>query len=288
MPTAPLRASIVVIGDEILGGFVGDTNSGWLAHRLRVHGVPLDRVVTVPDTAAAIDEALRTELGRRRPRVVVTSGGIGSTPDDLTLAAVAATLGTGLRTEVVIDAAIDAALAQASDAGTTVTPGHAASMRKMARVPQDAYLLPGAAGSVAPGIAVDVDGGAGAYGGATVVVLPGVPGEFRRIVADGVEPALLAGRGRPEHLVEVRHAYPESALNPVLERLVAEVPEVHVGSYPGRECIVRLQGPEQPTERAGGMIRAFLADLDRSRGAALARERWQARFPPPDPSTPQS
>lgn len=266
MPTHPLRASMVVIGDEILGGFVADTNSGWLARRLRVHGVPLDRVVTVPDTAGDIDEALRAELGRRRPRVVATSGGIGSTPDDLTLAAVAATLETGLRTDPVIDAAIDAAVARAAGAGRALTPAHAASMRKMARVPEHAYLLPGAGGSVAPGVAVDVDGGAGAVGGATVVVLPGVPSEFRRIVADGVEPALLAGRGRPEHLVEVRHTHPESALNPVLERLVAELPEVHVGSYPGPECIVRLQGPEQTTERAGYLVRAFLADLDRGEG----------------------
>ena len=90
-----LRASIVVIGDEILGGFVHDTNSHWLAGQLQTHGIPLDRVQTVPDTMAAIDEGLRMELGRSRPRLILTSGGIGSTPDDLTMEAVAATLGRG-------------------------------------------------------------------------------------------------------------------------------------------------------------------------------------------------
>lgn len=280
----PLRASIVVIGDEILGGFVQDTNSGWLATRLRVLGVPLDRVVTVPDTPEAIDEALRAELARQRPRVVVTSGGIGSTPDDVTLAAVAATLGTGLRTDETIAAAIDRSLARSAALGIAVAPGHAASMRKMARVPEAAYLLPGAEG-VAPGVVVDVDGGSARNGGATIVVLPGVPSEFRRIVAEGLEPGLLVGRGVPEHVVELRHAYPESALNPVFDRVVAEYRDVHLGSYPGRECIVRLQGPDRDrVEAAAVLVRSFLADLTAAPGAERAQQRWRGRWTPDPPA----
>lgn len=281
---SPLRASIVVIGDEILGGFVQDTNSGWLAARLRVLGVPLDRVVTVPDTPEAIDEALRAELARPRPRVVVTSGGIGSTPDDVTLAAVAATLGTGLRTDEAIAGAIDRSLARSAALGIAVAPDHAASMRKMARVPEAAYLLPGAEG-VAPGVAVDVDGGSGRDGGATIVVLPGVPSEFRRIVAEGLEPGLLVGRGAPEHVVELRHGYPESALNPVFDRVVAEFGDVHLGSYPGQECIVRLQGPDRDrVEEAAALVRSFLADLTAAPGAERAQQRWRRRWAPDPPA----
>jgi molybdenum cofactor synthesis domain-containing protein len=272
-----LRASVVVIGDEILGGFVQDTNSGWMARRLTALGVPLERVVTVPDELDAIDEALAAELGRARPRVVLTSGGIGSTPDDLTLEAVARHLGRGLRTEPDIDARITQALAWTAGQGVTISEGHERSMRKMARVPDGAYLLPAASG-VAPGVAVDVDGGARTDGGATIVVLPGVPSEFRRIVAEGVEPALLAGRGHPLHVVEVTHPYPESTLNPVLDRIVAEYPDVHLGSYPGVECIVRLQGPEDRAEDAAELVRAFLAELDRDDGAMRIREGWKRRW----------
>jgi molybdopterin-biosynthesis enzyme MoeA-like protein len=75
-----VHASIVAIGDEILEGFVRDTNSGWLAERLRQVGVTLDRVVVVPDDVGAIVETLRAELSRSRPRLVFTSGGIGTTP----------------------------------------------------------------------------------------------------------------------------------------------------------------------------------------------------------------
>lgn len=272
-----LHASIVVIGDEILGGFVQDTNSGWMAQRLTALGIPLDRVVTVPDELDAIDEALAGELARARPRVVLTSGGIGSTPDDLTLEAVARHLGMGLRTEASIDERITQALAWTAGHGVAISEGHERSMRKMARVPDAAYLLPGASG-VAPGVAVDIEGGARDDGGATIVVLPGVPSEFRRIVTEGVEPALLAGRGQPLHLVEVTHSYPESTLNPVLDRIVAEYPDVHLGSYPGARCIVRLQGAKDRAEEAAELVRSFLAHLDRSEGAVRVREGWKRRW----------
>lgn len=275
-----LRVSIVVIGDEILGGFVQDTNSGWIAQRLTVLGVPLDRVVTVPDDLGSIDEALQTELARPRPRLVLTSGGIGTTPDDLTLAAVAVSLGTELRVEPEIDLRITRALEWTARQGVTVAPEHENAMRKMALVPRDAYLLPGAQG-VAPGVAVDVDQGSGADGGATIVVLPGVPDELRRIVLEGVEPALLAGRGEPQHVVEITHAYPESTLNPVLERIVAEFPDVHLGSYPGEVCLVRLKGRKDRAEEAADLVRDFLAALDADEDASRMRAAWRRRFAGP-------
>ena len=273
---ARLRCSMIVIGDEILDGFVQDTNSGFVAGRLHALGIPLDRIVTVPDQASAIQEALTVELGRARPRVVLTSGGIGSTPDDLTMAAVAAYLGQELVVQPDVDERISRALEWTARQGVRVTEGHERSMRRMALVPSEGYLLPGAEG-VAPGVAVAVEGGS-ERGGATIVVLPGVPGELRRIVHAGVEPALLAGRGRPQHVVEIRHSYPESTLNPVLDRIVAEYPQVHLGSYPGVECVVRLEGDEAATESAAALVREALDELDADDGALLLRERWRARW----------
>ena len=275
--TAALRASIVVIGDEILGGFVRDTNSGWLAGRLRTLGVPLDRVATVPDDPAAIDEALRAELARARPRVLLTSGGIGSTPDDVSLEAVAATLARRLVVEPTIDARIGAAIARSAGQGAPVGQGQADSMRKMALVPEGAYLL-GDTPSLAPGVAVDVDGGSARPRGATIVVLPGIPAELRRITLDTVEPSLLRGRGRPRHVVEITHRYPESALNPILHRLVADFPDVHIGSYPGRRCTVRLTGDAQRVEQAAAAVRDYLAELDARPGSPRQRAAWGRRW----------
>ena len=275
--SAGVRVSIVVIGDEILGGFVQDTNSQWLAQRLQSLGFPLDRIVTVPDSFEAIDEALGAELARSRPRLLLTSGGIGSTPDDVTFEAVARHLGLELEFEPTINERISAALTWTSEQGMDVTEEHERSMRKMARVPQSGYLLPGAPGFV-PGLAVDVDGGLDSDGGATIVVMPGVPGQLQRIFDDGVEPHLLAGRGTPQHVAEVRHPYPESTLNPVLDRLVAEFPDVHLGSYPGTECIVRLKGDKARVEAAMELVDEYLAVLADDPAAQRLSQAWRARW----------
>jgi molybdenum cofactor synthesis domain-containing protein len=275
--TATVRVSIIVIGDEILGGFVQDTNSSWLAQRLQTLGFPLDRVVTVPDSFAAIDEALGAELRRERPRLVLTSGGIGSTPDDVTFAAVASHLGTGLRVEPSIDKRISAALEWTSSQGVDVTDDHERSMRKMALVPDSSYVVPGTPGFL-PGVAVDIDGGVHAVEGASIVVMPGVPGQLQRIFTEGVEPHLLAGRGRPQHVEEITHPYPESTLNPVLDRLVAEYPDVHLGSYPGHECTVRLKGDKGRVTAAMQLVLDYLAELDADPGAVRLAEAWQSRW----------
>lgn len=275
--SAGVRVSIVVIGDEILGGFVQDTNSSWLAQQLQSLGYPLDRIATVPDSFDAIDEALGLELARSRPRLVLTSGGIGSTPDDVTFEAVGRHLGLDLYLEPTINERITAALAWTSDQGMNVTEEHERSMRKMARVPETAYLLPGAPGFV-PGVAIDVDGGCGVDEGATIVVMPGVPGQLQRIFTDGVEPHVLAGRGRPQHVAEIRHPYPESTLNPVLDRLVAEYPDVHLGSYPGDECIVRLKGDKDRVESAMTLVVEYLDDLAGDPAAERLSQAWRARW----------
>ena len=271
-----LRASILVIGDEILGGFVHDTNSHWLAGQLQAHGIPLDRVQTVPDTLAAIDEGLRMELGRSRPRLIMTSGGIGSTPDDLTMEAVAATLGRGLVVNEEIDRRITLALEWTAGTGATVTPDHERAMRRMARVPEGTYLLQGARG-VAPGVAVDVDGGL-ADAGVTIVILPGIPGELKRIYTDGIVPELLTGAGTPQHVVEMTHGYPESSLNPVFDRLVSDFPDVHLGSYPGKECTIRLKGERGRVEAAEAVVRAYLQELDDDPGANELKTAWASRW----------
>ena len=277
-----IRVSIVVIGDEILGGFVADTNSGWLASRLQTLGFPLDRVSTVPDSFDAISEALQTELGRARPRLILTSGGIGSTPDDLTFEAVARHLGIGLRIEPLIDDRITAALAWTSSQGVDVTPEHERSMRKMSLVPESARVLLGSDGFL-PGVAVDIDGGCGTQQGATIVVMPGVPAELRRIFDQGVVAQILLDKGVPQHVEELQHPYPESILNPVLDRLVAEFPDVHLGSYPGRDCTVRLKGPRDRVEAAMALVRGYLGELAEDPGAAKLSAAWQARWAEPAP-----
>lgn len=271
-----LEASVVVIGDEVLGGYVTDANSPWLADRFRAHGVPLSRVHVVPDEFAAIDEALQAELARSRPRLVVTTGGIGSTPDDITYEAVAASLGRDLVEDPRIAERIDGALDWTGEQGVEVTDEFAWHLKRMARVPSGSRLLLQEAGW-APGLAVDVDGGMDA-GGVTIVVLPGVPTQLRGIVAEVIEPQLLAGRNDVPTVVEIEHGLPESALNLTFADLLARHPEVKLGSYPGDPMLVRLTGAAaDEVAAAEELVRTAIDDFASSPEGARLMAAWAQR-----------
>lgn len=268
-----MHASIVIVGDEILQGFVRDTNSGWLAERLRRLGIPLDRVIVVPDDIDDIVEALRGQLRRSRPRVVFTSGGIGTTPDDRTMAAVAMCLGVDLVGEPTLQRMVDGIVTRMTERGHAVDTAQRAVLDKLASVPRGARAVMGP-DARAPGVSIDVDGGIDAEGGAVVVVLPGVPGEFRDLVTH-LEPTLLTGRGIPEHVVELRHPYPESTLTPALQELEREMPDVRIGSYPGAQCVLRVQGPPAAVDRAVAELERVLAGLDADPGMRRLASAWQ-------------
>jgi nicotinamide-nucleotide amidase len=272
----PLTASIIVIGDEILGGFTADENSTWLAQRLRAHGVELRRIATVPDEGDAIDDALSAALSRPRPHLVVTTGGIGSTPDDITYEAVARSLDRTLTVAPEIAHRIDRAVTWTASHGLDVDDAFVDQMMRMARIPTGAELLRRSA-SWAPGVRIDVDGGIDEPDGATVTILPGVPAQLRSIVGEVLEPDLLAGRGEPTETVEVPHGYPESVLNRCFRRLIEDYPDVKLGSYPGDPMVVRLRGRPERVAGARAELEAFLADLDEHPAGPRLRRAWAER-----------
>lgn len=276
-----LRASIVVIGDELLGGFVRDSNSHFLARRLRAHGVPLDRIHVVPDEFDAIDEALQAELARARPRLVLTTGGIGSTPDDITFEAVAASLGRDVVQEPRIAERLEAALDWTRSQGLEVDDEARHQFFRMARVPSGATML--SAGSWVPAVRLDLDGGIEERSGATVVVLPGVPSQTRELVTAAIEPDLLAGRNPEWTFTEVHHSFPESVLNPVFLRLVEEHPDVKLGSYPGAPMVVRLQGTADEVGAAAALVRQEVARLEGTEAGERIAASWARRLGADDP-----
>lgn len=280
MPDQLLRASIVVIGDELLGGFVRDSNSHFLAGRLGAHGIPLDRVHVVPDEFDAIDEALQAELDRTRPRLVLTTGGIGSTPDDITFEAVARSLGRSVVEEPAIAARLEGALEWTRSLGLEVDDEARDQFFRMARVPEGATMI--STDSWVPAVRMDVDGGIDVAGGATVVVLPGVPAQTRELVTSGIEPELLAGRNPAWTVEEVHHHFPESVLNPTFLRLAEQHPEVKLGSYPGAPMVVRLRGTADAVADAAAFVRAEVAALEDTPAGQRIAEAWARRFAPSD------
>ena len=165
---------VVLVGDELLLGSVGDTNGAWLARTFTAHGLRLVDVRVVPDDVGRIAEA--TSSLAEGVATVVVSGGIGPTSDDLTREALAELCGC--------------VLVQDAPAARRITdwytargraPGEAAM--RMARRPGCATMLMNPHGS-APGVRLRV-------GQAVVYAVPGVPSELVSMVDAAVLPDIL-------------------------------------------------------------------------------------------------
>jgi nicotinamide-nucleotide amidase len=163
-------AGIVVTGTEVLTGRVSDRNGPWLSERLRELGVDHSYTVVVGDRHEDRDEALRF-LAARGVDVILTSGGLGPTADDLT----AEVVGAFAERPMVLDDALEERIAEILRPLMSRWPdldpdAIRASNRKQAIVPEGATVLDPV--GTAPGLVVPVDGGP------TVVVLPGPPREL--------------------------------------------------------------------------------------------------------------
>jgi nicotinamide-nucleotide amidase len=179
------RAGIVVTGTEVLTGRVSDRNGPWLADRLHELGVELALIVIVGDRAEDMYSALRY-MADEGMDVVLTSGGLGPTADDLT----ADVVGRFQGREMILDealqdhiAAILAPLAKRWPNLDQEAIRHA--NRKQATIPAGASVLPPV--GTAPGLVVPPSDG----GGPTVVVLPGPPRELQPMWSSAVESGAL-------------------------------------------------------------------------------------------------
>jgi nicotinamide-nucleotide amidase len=165
---------LLAIGNELLLGETVDTNSAWIARRLAADGIAVGRKTTVGDDVAAIAEALRAALARCP--VVLCTGGLGPTPDDLTRHALAEVYGRAL---VIDEGWLDVLRARYRRRGIPMPEVN----RVQAERPEGSRLLHNARGT-APGIMLDDDGRG------LTVLLPGVPSEMRALVEEQVLPLL--------------------------------------------------------------------------------------------------
>src|SRR5512140_3545078 len=94
--TEPVTVEIFIIGNEILNGEIQDTNTHWLCREITGLGGRVVRGIALRDDPDVVAAELRAAL-ERGSRIIFTSGGLGPTADDLTLAAVAASVGTEVR-----------------------------------------------------------------------------------------------------------------------------------------------------------------------------------------------
>lgn len=167
-------AAIVAVGDELLQGHTVDTNAAWLGRELGGRGIEVLRRYTVGDERDEIRWAVSDAAGAAD--LVLVSGGLGPTPDDLTRDAVADLIGARLDTDPEV---LESIRARFRERGIPELPD---PNRRVAQVPAGARKLDNPVGT-APGLALDV-------GSTLVVLLPGVPAELKSIVSGALGPLL--------------------------------------------------------------------------------------------------
>ena len=197
-------AAILTIGNELVSGDVANTNGSWLAKRLAPLGVETRLLAAVPDEIDTIAEFVRREAPR--VDVLIVTGGLGGTPDDLTREALAAAFDAPQ--EEVPDLAADLRSRFSGD------PEYAA---RWARLPRGARPVRNPLGG-APGFVI-----------ANVYVLPGLPSEMEAmfdVIADE-----LRG-GSPIRAWRCVYRTRESVIAPALVEAGERWPSVLIGSYP--------------------------------------------------------
>jgi nicotinamide-nucleotide amidase len=230
------RAGIVVTGTEVLSGRVADRNGPWLAERLLELGVELAYVTIVGDRPADMERALGF-MAEEKVDLILTSGGLGPTADDLTAEVVGRFQGRVLELDVGLEGRIAEIVRPLAERWPDLDrAAMAAGTRKQAMAPRGATVLEPV--GTAPGLVVPPgEGGAGP----TVVVLPGPPRELQPMWGRAVATQALrdALRGAVEYRQRTLRLFgiPESEIAETLR--VAEREGVTLGKLEVTTCLKR-------------------------------------------------
>ena len=275
-----MGTEILTIGTELLLGQIVDSNASWIAERLAEAGIDLFYKTTVGDNTSRIEAALRQALGRAE--VVITTGGLGPTEDDLTRDVVAAVLGRPLRLDPAVLAHIERRFAHRRIPMSE-------NNRKQAMVPEGAEVLHNPNGT-APGLFLK-------DGGRCVACMPGVPAEMKPMLTDQVIPRIRETFGIRSRIVSrvlktcgISESKVDQAIgdyfremrNPTIG-VLAHAGEIHIrltckGEKPAEIARLLDELEEKIRQRLGSLIfgrdedrlEALVGQLLRERKATLA------------------
>lgn len=199
------EAAILTIGNELVSGDVENTNASWIARRLERAGLQVCVIAAIPDEIDRIAASVRELAGSHS--VVLVTGGLGGTPDDLTREGVAAAFGVPQAEEP----------AQAARLRERFAGRNLDYVLRWAQLPAGSRAIENPLGG-APGFVLE-----------NVYVLPGLPSEMEAMF-DVVEAEL--GGEAPIGSWRRRYRTTESRIVAVLEEMGTRHPQVRVGSYP--------------------------------------------------------
>ena len=204
------------IGTELVLGQIQDTNAHWIAQQILQIGGELRRVTMLRDNAEEMYEALDSAI-KRETSLILTTGGLGPTPDDMTVAVVASLIGTKsvVSEETLADFRERRGMSENDPLSEALT--------KMATVPETATVLQNTAGW-APCISVE-------HQRTTLMMMPGPPREMKAIFETYIQP-LIAERYRAEiTTARVYVSMFEAEVSPLMQKVMERHPDVYLKAY---------------------------------------------------------
>ena len=218
-----MNAEIITIGDELLMGQTIDTNSVYIAKKLETIGIRIHYKTAISDSIEAINQTL--ELALKRSELIILTGGLGPTKDDITKKTLANFFQSGWRTDQTV---IDHLKKIFERRGRTLLD----SNLLQAELPEKCITLFNQAGT-APGMWFDHDQ-------KIIISLPGVPNEVEYLIENQVIPRLNTQFNLPQlvHKTLVTLMVPESLLSKQLEAFEASLPsEISLAYLPSFNCV---------------------------------------------------
>lgn len=213
---------VLCIGTELLSGITLNTNAYWLCSKITTVGGIVTRVTVVNDDLSEISSAVKESLARK-PNILITTGGLGATYDDMTLEGVATAFGK----KVVLDSrAIE--MLKKSYARRKLSYELTESRLKMATIPEGSTPIQNPIGS-APAIMEQADG-------ILIFCLPGVPSEMKAIFENYILPQIkkTVGKFVAEELNYNTRGLTEAMIAPVLMKIVKSNPKelIYLKTHP--------------------------------------------------------
>ncbi|MBN2230603.1 MAG: competence/damage-inducible protein A [Candidatus Thorarchaeota archaeon] len=214
---------ILAIGNEVLDGVVLDTNSNWMELRLVAQGAHIKRLVSVRDELDEIREALN--FLRDSCDIIITTGGLGPTHDDMTLKAIGKAIGRKVVENSDALSIVKRQYQSLYERGIVSSPDITEARRKMAHIPEGATPLDNRVGG-APGVMIQLEE-------VVIFCLPGVPSELKFIFEDSIVPWIIENVTQRfyEKVVEFG-IHDESVFSPAIDIAMKKHPGVYVKSMP--------------------------------------------------------
>ena len=231
-----MRAEIITIGDELLIGQVVDTNSAWMAERLNEQGIQLHQIRSVHDNREHILTALDEAFSRAD--IVLTTGGLGPTKDDITKHVMCEYFGTTLVENPHVRAHIHELYKERPEALNRLTA-------TQWLVPESATILPNRVGS-APIMVFEKEAEGEGQNSKFLIAMPGVPHEMKIAMTEQVLPFLSSltshlSSSTIVHRTIVVSGIPESALAIRIEEWESALPSSMHLAYLPKDGIIRLR-----------------------------------------------